>query len=345
MAGRSHPPSEQAASGIRQHLYRLSLPSELRGRKVTNISLTDSLRSYVQRSAWHAILFLLLLVFTGASVFSFLGLLVAEFAIGIPLLTHQELLDDLYNPALIPALRVLQLMQGLGMLVLPGLIYLWVGSADREWRAIFRTPVRQSVLLALVVFPVALPFVNYVADWNASVELPSFIGDWMVSKEQHVGELTDLFLDMPTVWLLLLNLIMIALLPAVGEELIFRGVLQRKLEMVTRNPHAAIWLAAMLFSAFHFQFLGFVPRLLMGAAMGYLYFWSGNLWYPMIAHFTNNALAVVIAFGMQHGLVAEGLDDTGTGNQTLAAFSLVFCMMLLYLFKEYQQSITNSKGE
>lgn len=305
--------------------------------------MTESLRAYVHRSPLNGILFLMLLVFTGASVFSFIGFLIAEFFLGVPLLTHQELLKDLTDPQVIPALRVLQTMQGLGMLVLPGAVFLWIARNGREWRTTFELPDRQPALISIVFFMVAFPFINYIAEWNASWDIPTFIGDWMEMKEENVGTLTELFLDMPNVGLLIFNLVMIAVLPAVGEELIFRGIIQKGLEKRIGNPHIAIWLAAILFSAFHFQFLGFVPRMLMGVAMGYLFFWSGNLWYPIIAHLTNNATAVILAYGIQHGSVGEGMDNTGTGNHTMAAFSLIFCLMLLYLFRQHQENRISAK--
>ena len=196
-------------------------------------------------------------------------------------------------------------------------------------------------MISIVFFMVAFPFVNYIADWNAHWHIPTFLGDWMEGKELKAGELTKLFLDMPNVGLLILNLIMIALLPAVGEELIFRGIMQQGLQK-KMSPHFAIWLAAIVFSAIHMQFFGFVPRMLMGVAMGYLFYWSGNLWYPIVAHFTNNALAVGMAYGIQHNYVDSALEDSGTNNPTVAAFSLVFCLMLLYLFKQHQSSQVNN---
>ncbi|MDB4655998.1 CPBP family intramembrane metalloprotease, partial [Flavobacteriales bacterium] len=116
--------------------------------------------------------------------------------------------------------------------------------------------------------------------------------------------------------------------------------LQSGLQRFWKNPHLAIWVTAVVFSAVHFQFLGFVPRMLMGAAMGYLFFWSGNLWYPIMAHFTNNAMAVVLSYGIQHGAVRSEIENAGIENGTMAALSLLFCLMLLYLFKKHQDSVS-----
>lgn len=253
------------------------------------------------------------------------------------MLSQPKLLDDMTNPEVFPALRTIQLLQGLGMLIIPALVYLWISSSWGGVKQLFRSPVRQQVMLSVVFFMVAFPFVNYLAEWNATWNLPTIFGDWLEGKESQAGEITKLFLDMPNVGLLVLNLIMIALLPAVGEELIFRGIMQRGLQKRV-NPHVAIWLTAILFSAVHMQFLGFVPRMLMGVAMGYLLFWSCNLWYPIIAHFTNNAMAVGLTYGIQHNSIDSTLESAGTENPTLAAFSLVFCLLLLYLFRQHQES-------
>jgi membrane protease YdiL (CAAX protease family) len=279
-------------------------------------------------------------MFTGASVFTFFGFVVSELMLGIPLLSQQDLLSNLTDPELLPALRLMQILQALGMLIIPSAVYIWLTSSKEGMISLFLPPVRQSVLICIVFFMVALPGINYLSDWNSSWEIPTFIGDWMKDKELQAGGLTEMFLDMPNPGFLILNLFMIALLPALGEELIFRGIVQRGISKASGNPHLAIWIAAVLFSAIHFQFLGFIPRMFMGAAMGYLFFWSGNLWYPIIAHFTNNAMAVGLAYGIQHGSIRSEIESAGIGNATMAALSILFCLMLLYVFKKHQESST-----
>ena len=87
-----------------------------------------------------------------------------------------------------------------------------------------------------------------------------------------------------------------AILPAIGEELLFRGVFQRLLTEWTRNIHWGIILAALLFSFFHFEFYGFLPRFLLGVFFGYLFVWTSSIWVPILAHFTNNFIIVVYSF-------------------------------------------------
>src|SRR5690554_5832087 len=97
----------------------------------------------------------------------------------------------------------------------------------------------------------------------------------------------------------ILALIVIGLIPAVGEELLFRGLVQNQIGAITKNIHVAIWLAAFLFSTFHFQFYGFVPRMFLGVLFGYLYYWSGNLFIAMLAHFINNGLTLILLYMYQ----------------------------------------------
>ena len=320
--------------GIPQRLYHLFLPRLKSAANLLIISLIQSLREYTKRSPLNGVLFLLLLIFTGASLFSFIGFAISELFLGIPLLSDPTLIQDLTNPELIPALRVMQVFSAIGMLIVPAVIYVWITSSANEVKAMFAAPFRQPVVLSIALFMVAFPFINYISHWNASLDLP----EWMSAKEGQAEALTRLFLDMPNVGLLLFNLFMIALLPAVGEELIFRGIIQRGLIRQFGNPHLAVWVVAILFSAVHMQFLGFVPRMLMGVALGYLFLWSKNLWYPIFAHFANNALAVVLAYSMQNHAVESELENMGIGNAGIAGFSLAFCMMLLYLFKQHLDS-------
>jgi len=281
----------------------------------------------------NSIILMLMLVFVSASVFSFFGFIVAQFVMGVPLLSDPKLIDNVSDPELVPVLRLMQVLQAIGMMVLPSLLYLKIiGRLDA--RGIFSRLNRQLVMLSVAVFLVSFPFINFLAEWNSSIELPTWLGNWMAEKEETIGELQQRFLAMPTVWHLLFNLFMMAVLPALGEELVFRGVLQRGLQNWIGNVHLSVWIAAFLFSAVHMQFLGFVPRMLMGVALGYLFVWSGNLIYPIIAHFVNNATAIALTYGIQHDTVKPELESVGSGETMMALFSMLFALMLLFLFKQ-----------
>lgn len=116
----------------------------------------------------------------------------------------------------------------------------------------------------------------------------------MQAQEALAKQLTDQLLASDRIDILLANLLVVAVIAALTEELFFRGALQRILGKALSNPHAIIWTAAALFSAFHMQFYGFLPRMILGAYFGYLLLWSRSIWLPVFAHFINNATAVVV---------------------------------------------------
>ena len=140
------------------------------------------------------------------------------------------------------------------------------------------------------------PAISLTGLLNQQMELPSFmegIEHWMRTREDEAERLTLLLLSEKGIGALLANLLVVALTAGITEEFLFRGAFQRILERWTSNPHWVIWIAACLFSAFHMQFYGFLPRMLLGVYFGYLLYWSRNIWIPVFAHFTNNAFAVI----------------------------------------------------
>ena len=156
--------------------------------------------------------------------------------------------------------------------------------------------VKKRVLgIALAGFVCAMPLVGLVNIWNQSLQLPEAYAQLQAlieEMEEAARQATEIMIGGTSVGDLLVNLLVIALIPAVGEELLFRGVIQRTLQQ-RYNLHAAVWITAALFSFAHFQFLGFYPRLLLGVLLGYAAAWSGSLRTSMLLHFFNNGSAVV----------------------------------------------------
>ena len=151
----------------------------------------------------------------------------------------------------------------------------------------------------------------------------------MRQMEESAKALTERFLNTSSIGMMFVNLFVMAALPAVCEEMMFRGWLQRRLSRSV-NIHVAVWVSAFVFSAIHFQFYGFIPRMLIGAALGYLYFYTGSLWAPIIAHFTNNAAAVITAFLAHNGYTSINFDLIGTGDTWyLSVASLAVCAALM----------------
>ncbi|MCE5178611.1 MAG: CPBP family intramembrane metalloprotease [Porphyromonadaceae bacterium] len=157
----------------------------------------------------------------------------------------------------------------------------------------------KKIVFAILIFCVSYPFASFLAQWNSAMELPdlmSGIEEVMRSMEDAAMETTELLLSGSTIGSLVLNLLIIAGMAAISEELFFRGALQQFLMEKYRNGHAAVWITALLFSVVHFQFYGFLPRLVLGALLGYLFLYTRNLWVPVIFHFVNNATVILLRF-------------------------------------------------
>jgi membrane protease YdiL (CAAX protease family) len=143
----------------------------------------------------------------------------------------------------------------------------------------------------------------------------------------------------------MLGILVVALLPAIGEELVFRGMIQRELWRGTRNIHVAIWVSATVFSAIHMQFYGFVPRLCLGALFGYLYYWSDNLLIPIFSHFFNNAFAVVMVYLNHLDITDVNIEDGEAAPFHYVIVSLVLSLGLLYYIWKYYREFPPIRKE
>ena len=236
-------------------------------------------------------------------------------------------------------------MQGVQTIVLFGvtaLVGVWLTERENPFNqmSLNRGLSLEQGFIAFFFAVVALPLIAMLAEWNKGMEFPSFLAsveEMMRQMEESAKVLTERFLNTSSVWMMIVNLFVMALLPAMCEEMLFRGWLQRVL--VDRvNYHVAIWASAFVFSAIHFQFYGFVPRMLIGAALGYLYCYTGSLWAPIIAHFTNNAMAVVTAFLSYNGYTSIDFDLIGTGDTWyLSVASVAVCLALMCRLKSRKE--------
>ena len=230
-------------------------------------------------------------------------------------------------------MKWLQLIQTAFTFVLPAfLLAHFVGQGVSYLKF---TPIRSSLMWFCVIFlmPLALPSVNWLKSLNDMVVLPHFMSGvelWMQQMEHQSELLTEKFLGVSSYSALALNLLVMAAIPALGEELFFRGILQTVLGEKL-NRHLAVWITAFIFSAIHLQFYGFLPRFLLGAALGYLFLFSGSIWASIVAHFINNALAVLLFFLTFNGYLTFDMDALGTQNTWWLGFlSLTLVCLLFY---------------
>jgi membrane protease YdiL (CAAX protease family) len=190
------------------------------------------------------------------------------------------------------------------------------------------------LLMIILIMGVSLPLINGMVSLNEMMKLPaafSGIEKWMKETETQAARITETFLDVHSLGGFAVNMFMIAMIPAIGEEMVFRGLFQRLFGEWFKNIHVAIFVAAFLFGAVHFQFYGLLPRMMLGVMFGYLYLWTGTLWAPVIAHFINNGAAVLVSCLANNGIIHADYEKFGsTDNVFLMTGSVVFTGMMLY---------------
>ena len=250
---------------------------------------------------------------------------------GVSLTEMQNLVQDATNPKSISVLKFYQTFQSIGVFIIPPFIVAWfLHDNPSIFLQYHKKPELKSVLFVIAIVYFSNPLINWLTEINSNLSLPEWMNSveiWMQNTEDQATKITEAFLSTTSLTSLLTNIAMIGILPAVGEELLFRGIIQQLFKKKFGNAHAAIWISAALFSALHMQFFGFLPRLVLGAMFGYMLEWSGTLWLPMIAHFVNNTTAVIAYYLMQKGIIGSGLDKTGTsadGSFYLVIVSIIF---------------------
>jgi len=242
-------------------------------------------------------LFLLFSVLVSFFVINLLGALVAIPVFQVSFSEMFEIFEqgDIINH--IAFFKYFQILQSFSVFVVPPFIIAWLYSRNSfSFLRLNIPPLSPIYFLIFLLMFFSIPLINHLVEINQNLSFPESlksVEQWMSQKEENANQIMVEFLKAENISALLLNLFMIAVLPAVGEELLFRGVLQRLIGNWLKNKHVGIFLAAVLFSAMHLQFYGFLPRLALGILFGYLFLWSGNLWLPIIAHFINNATAVI----------------------------------------------------
>ena len=251
----------------------------------------------------------------------------------------------------VESLKWFQFMQTTATFLLPPFLmaYLW-SQKPVKWLYLDQSMPMKSAIIAVLLMLVASPGINLLSYLNQQMTLPAYFSGiemWMQQQEEAAAVLTERFLLTDSIGIFIVNILLMALLPAMAEELTFRGVLQHLFtpRTCTRTPHIAIWATAVIFSAIHCQFYGFIPRMLLGAVFGYALAWSGSLWLPILMHFTNNALAVIVYFtAHKAGWDTSSMDAFGTGGTWwVGVLSLVLVGMGIYLLRR-STTISNASS-
>ncbi len=254
------------------------------------------------------------------------------------------------NPQAYPDFRyILLYVQGLtsfGSMVVAPLLFFRYFYTDKV--VFFEyLPKELFFLLTALLVIVSMPANAWIAEQNMQMKLPTFLADiekWMADKEGELKILTEYLTQFETNSQFLVGLVVIALIPAVGEELLFRGGLQNLLKDLFKNKHTAVWVAAIIFSGIHLQFYGFFPRMFLGALFGYLYLWSGNILIPMTAHFVNNGFTLLLIHMKNINQIEIDLETTHDIPTGLIIGSAV-CFTALLLFFKIQANMIEAEPQ
>lgn len=293
-----------------------------------------------------AILSVILILVTAILGFTVIGPLIGILT-ALPFYegTLFDLPQKMANPLANPEIRMpLIILQGsatlIGLILIP---YLYLFSIEKIRALNWLKEKHTSPIICIVITVIVISFMvinSVIIEWNANVVFPDFLrgfGEWARANEARATELTKFFTTFTSPADFALGVLVIAIFPAIGEELVFRGMLQPELFRMSGNHHVAIWVSAIIFSAFHLQFFGFLPRMLLGALFGYLYLWSGNFWVPVIAHFVNNAFSVLMMYLYQLGYIQEDFDSPKAAPwPAVIAFTILFGFLLRYFKKYYE---------
>jgi hypothetical protein len=271
-------------------------------------------------------------------VVTFLG--VAVYA-GITGGDFSQLLDpdawDYKNPSTIHTIRFMQTMQFLGFFLIPVLLFAYFSDPDpKEYLRLRKPPRNRYWILAVALMLIATPLVEYLGLLNRQIPFGAEMQRWIKAKEDDANKMISFMLRRHTPDQLFLNIIFIALTAGIGEELFFRGVLQRLFIRMFKSPWAGIILTALLFSAIHMQFFGFFPRFLMGVLLGAIYWYSGSMWVAILAHFAYDAFVITLVyFKPELAANPEAVVIDPSAMAVTAVISAVLSLLIVWQMKKF----------
>ena len=293
-----------------------------------------------QKSYWIQLLVLALFMIGGLLIFSSLGELI------IQLIYHTPNMLEASDP--VTAIRITQMLTTIGAFLIPALLFAY--CQDRIWfnyNAANRKPPYSMTNIVLILSITLLPIVGVLSAFNQNI-MPQegAVAEFMRNMEEAANHILELVTRQHTTWDLIANLLIFAVLAGVCEEFFFQGALQPLMMKWTKNPHIGILITALIFSALHFQFYGFIPRFVLGVYLGYLFFWSRSLWLPILAHVLHNALSILIDYTLQgRGIDTDNLQFTDVRGSIPTAISctLVSAMAIVYLWRTYRDGIKDER--
>ena len=233
-------------------------------------------------------------------------------------------LQDLKN------LQITQIISGVVGFLMPAVVYAMLVQ-EKPWNYLGFKKIPTWSLLGIVAMFTIIPFLSLVTDWNESISFPesmSAIEEQMRSLQARSEDVIKLFIGQGS---LFSSLMIVALLAAVSEELLFRSVIQKGLIKLFKNAHVAIIVTALVFSAFHGDFFGFFPRFILGMMLGYMFWMSGSIFPSMLMHFVNNATIVMLYYLNTRGFIDIDPENFGSTNNVLVIILSLIVTVAIFI--------------
>ena len=284
---------------------------------------------WISKSYSSLVYFLPILILGGLVFSHIIGAFICQFLFDVSFFSSTQDVFDPQNKKLIDAMKLMQFFNALGVFIVTSILFLhFRGVAFNTYLKLNSSVYIKGVLAIFMMALAMIPVANFLGALNAMFPLPDFLS-FLKEIEAQTLLITEQFLVMNTLIDLLLMLGLIGFVAAVGEELLFRGILQNLFQEWFGSPHIAIWLTAFLFSVIHFQYHAILPRFVLGALIGYVYVNSGNLRSTMLLHFFYNSTLVLLTFFIQHGGLDASWEEVGAEGLMLALISVIVLVVLL----------------
>jgi len=316
-------------------------------RKIINFSRMTQGFFYDARPFTKLLLVSFLMVCCYLIIFG-MGILIAMPLFKIPPGEVIRILEQNEVEANIGLLKFLQVLYSIGLFLVPAILVGFLIQRN-TWKYLKADRISNYwiIILVIILMIISIPWINFTSFLNESLSLPErwgYLMERIRENDENSWDLMKAYLQTENIGGLLINVFMVALIPALGEEFLFRGIIQRILTEWFRNEHLAIWIAALIFSLMHYQFLGLIPRVMLGALFGYLFVWTGSIWVAVLAHFINNAVAVIYYYIYYQGTLEVEPDHIGLEENALLMIitSVMLTFLLLAVIQKQRKELVQS---
>lgn len=268
----------------------------------------------------------------------FSGLMLASVAV-LLLMSPERMMNSAAS------MRMAMAIQTICLFVVPALAFTYLCQSKPKEYLKVENKFQLPLLFFAIVFIIAVqPIIFTLSYYNQQLSLPDSLApleEWMKNSEASASASLNLLFEDHTIFGLIFNLLVLAVVAGLGEELFFRGCIQQIMQKIFKNTHAAVWIGAVIFSAMHFQFYGFFPRVLLGAFLGYIFVWSANIWIPVIIHTMHNAINIILTYILYKTPEYDQMEAFSFDSNTILIISSLV-VSVLSLFLIYRNKIARN---